>query len=195
MPNSYRSDPELSLREIDDPFTRNNFQKLVDYFTKQNQLLNFQFLDLEFTAAETQRRVLHGLGVIPRDFVRLEISGDGKLTLHRDQFTKDFLFISASGPVRVRFLCGLYWKAPSGNPALSNEEWQAKILTEIQEAPDGTIDGSNTIFELSQTPTNLKLYYDGKFQRLGTHYTLEGKTITMITAPAAGKLLDAVYSY
>jgi hypothetical protein len=188
------STPELQVKEIDDPYLRNNFQKLVDYFAKQNQLLNFQFLDVEFTAAEVKRRVLHGLGVLPRDFVRLEVSGTGKATLHRDLFTKDALFISADGPVRLRFLCGLYWRAESGGLSSSTEDWQAAYASEVTETPQGTVDGTNKIFVLANEPKNLKLFYDGKFQRLSTHYTLEGKTITFVTAPASSKLVDAVYN-
>lgn len=73
-------------------------------------------------------------------------------------------------------------------------------LTEIQEEPSGTRDGSNVTFTLSQTPNNvasLKLYLNGVFQRQGAggQYTISGATITMASPPAANQELDATYFY
>jgi hypothetical protein len=68
----------------------------------------------------------------------------------------------------------------------------------IQEAPTGTINGSNVTFVLSQTPKSnpvVSLYVDGIIQIQGVEYTLSGATITMTTAPALGQTIYAVYSY
>lgn len=70
--------------------------------------------------------------------------------------------------------------------------------TDIQEAPSGSINNSNTAFTLSQTPTAnaaVKLYQDGLILIQGTDYTIASTTITMTTAPDFGQFLYAVYTY
>lgn len=69
--------------------------------------------------------------------------------------------------------------------------------TFYQEAPTGTVNGSNTAFTLPHTPSanaNVSLYLDGILLYLGIDYTLSGTAITMTTAPAVGQTLWAVYS-
>jgi hypothetical protein len=68
----------------------------------------------------------------------------------------------------------------------------------IQEAPTGTVNGSNVTFTVSQIPysaANLSLYQDGIRLRNGVDYSivLSTKTITMTAAPAAGQDLWAHY--
>ena len=45
MPNSYRSDPETSLQEIDDPFTK-QFPKACGLLYKNRTIAQFPILDL-----------------------------------------------------------------------------------------------------------------------------------------------------
>lgn len=71
--------------------------------------------------------------------------------------------------------------------------------TIVQEAPAGTVNGSNVTFTLSFTPLNLNLVdlkLDGVVleQGAGKDYTISGATITMLTAPVAGQSLLALYS-
>lgn len=68
------------------------------------------------------------------------------------------------------------------------------------EAPSGTINGSNVTFTLAQTPQengsaepSVDLYQDGLYQIPGVDYTISGVTITMTTAPALGQSLRASY--
>ena len=74
----------------------------------------------------------------------------------------------------------------------------AAAPTDIQEAPAGVIDNSNTAFTLSQTPVSaasVALYKNGRLLIQGTDYTLAGTTITMTTAPNFAEELYAVYRY
>lgn len=67
-----------------------------------------------------------------------------------------------------------------------------------QEIPAGIVDGSNTTFTITTTPLGagyFTLYLNGIFQRVGTDYSRVGLTITMVTPPAVGQTLDAVYWY
>lgn len=69
--------------------------------------------------------------------------------------------------------------------------------TIYQEAPTGTVNGSNTAFSLPHTPTasaNVSLYLDGLIQYQGTDYSISGSAITMVAAPTSGQSLWAVYS-
>lgn len=71
-------------------------------------------------------------------------------------------------------------------------------LTWVQERTTGTINGTNTAFTLSFTPTSaasVQLKLDGLAleQGSGKDYTISGSTITMLSAPVAGQILIAVY--
>ena len=68
-----------------------------------------------------------------------------------------------------------------------------------QEAPTGTVNGVNTSFTLSSTPTSaacVALFLNGRIQKqAGTsEYSISGATITMVTAPAPGQTLWASYT-
>lgn len=69
----------------------------------------------------------------------------------------------------------------------------------IQAAPTQTPNSSTTSFSLSTAPgvsSEVKLFLDGTLLRQGSglDYTISGSTITMVTAPATGQKLMAVYS-
>lgn len=67
----------------------------------------------------------------------------------------------------------------------------------FNEAPTGTIDGSNVTFTLANTPTanTVQLFLNGLLQRPGAghDYTISGATITMLSAPLTGDILLAHY--
>jgi hypothetical protein len=65
-------------------------------------------------------------------------------------------------------------------------------------SPAGIVDGSNTTFTLSQTPspaTSLALYRNGILQKVTQDYTLSGNTVVFVTAdtPQPGDTLLASY--
>lgn len=66
------------------------------------------------------------------------------------------------------------------------------------ETPGGTVDGVNTVFQLSKSPSpagSLHLYRNGVLQRAGEAYTLTGNSVTFApgNAPQQGDLLTAWY--
>lgn len=64
----------------------------------------------------------------------------------------------------------------------------------FNEAPSGSVNGSNTTFTTSGTPAGLILSKNGVVMKPGgADYTLSGSTITMTSAPATGAVLLATY--
>ena len=64
--------------------------------------------------------------------------------------------------------------------------------------PSGSVNGTNTRFTVSQTPTSGSehVFRNGVLQKGGgVDYTLSGTTITFVTAPESGDLLLASYRY
>lgn len=87
-------------------------------------------------------------------------------------------------------------------PALAQDLWAKYVGTNsgtisfASEQPAGVVNGVNTVFTLSTTPTDansLGLFQDGIFQRPGIDYTLVNQTITMTTPPALAQELWAQY--
>ncbi len=67
-----------------------------------------------------------------------------------------------------------------------------------QGAPTGLINGSNTSYTLSPTPTvsaNVNCFLNGVQQRqgAGTDYTISGATITYLTAPPTNSTLNCLW--
>lgn len=120
--------PKLLVAEIQDISVRKNFEALKTYFEQQNQLLDFKFVEIDITEAVSQMKVRHGLNVIPRDLLRLEITGSGKLTFHRGLFDKTFLVVSATAALHARMLVGLYKDTGAVTLAANAiEEWRATV--------------------------------------------------------------------
>ena len=77
---------------------------------------------------------------------------------------------------------------------------ELKVSAHAEETPTGTINGTNTTFGISNTPsptTSLKLWVDGLLMARPTHYSITGTTITFVSAykPTTGQSLFAAYRY
>lgn len=75
---------------------------------------------------------------------------------------------------------------------------QATPVPVKNEVPSGTLNGSNTVFTLANTPTagSVHLYLNGIRQRAGGQdYSITDDTITFVTAPETGDILLADYRY
>lgn len=71
------------------------------------------------------------------------------------------------------------------------------VVRRISEAV-ATGDGSTTAFTLDEVPTNdasVSLYVDGSLQTITTDYTLDGATVTFVTAPADDTKITAKYTH
>lgn len=101
-----QSNPFLNINLVQDPIARKNFEALDQYFRLQNQLLDFKFFEVVFDAAETGRKVSHGLPFIPLDIIVTRLSGAGEVTFQYGEFTTSELCLDASGPCRIRFFAG-----------------------------------------------------------------------------------------
>ena len=64
------SSPVLAVKEVQDIYLRKNFLNLQNYFSQQNQLLNFKFFEYSFTEAQTNFRFQHGYACFKGDLVR-----------------------------------------------------------------------------------------------------------------------------
>jgi hypothetical protein len=69
--------------------------------------------------------------------------------------------------------------------------------TVTREVPSGNVDGSNTVFNLANTPIagSEMVFLNGSLQNVGAtnDYTISGATITFNTAPTAGYVLLVTY--
>jgi len=65
----------------------------------------------------------------------------------------------------------------------------------VEEAPGGTVDGSNVTFTLSSTPApnSDRFFVNGLRQVKGVDYTISGDTITAAAAPLASDTVWAEY--
>jgi len=73
----------------------------------------------------------------------------------------------------------------------------AEVPTPVAETPTGVIDGANTEFTLSETPSGtagVLVLLDGIMQYNGVDYSVTGDTITFTTAPATGSSIFSYYN-
>lgn len=64
------------------------------------------------------------------------------------------------------------------------------------ETPSGTVNGTNTVFTLAETPGgDVLVFLDGTLQQDGVDYTISGDTITFTTAPSSGAVLTVAVSF
>ena len=67
----------------------------------------------------------------------------------------------------------------------------------VHETPSGLVNGVNTIFTTSQNIASggkaLIVLINGQMQRLGSHYSVFGRTITFTTAPETGDVVFFTY--
>lgn len=82
----------------------------------------------------------------------------------------------------------------SGVAAALANTWVPPV-TGAKETPSGTINGSNLVFTLSQTPDvgTENLFLNGLLQKVTTDYTISGGTITFVTAPISGDIMICTF--
>lgn len=105
-----QANPYLLTQQISDQYIRKNFEQLASYFQNQNQLLDFQFFELVFTAAATGVKQAHGLSYIPLDILVTHMTGTGAVTFDYGSFDSTFMVMNVTGPCRIRFFAGTYSK-------------------------------------------------------------------------------------
>lgn len=135
--------PALSIKEIQDQYIRTNFKNLSQYFARQNQLLNYKFFELNFTAATASYDLVHGLGVLPQDLLMMNVVGEGQINFNFGLSTSSTLNISTTGVVRVRFLLGTYWNYQTSYQFKNTDVWSF-IASPVSSSASTTTAGATT---------------------------------------------------
>lgn len=148
--------PALLIKEINDTYTQNNFKNLREYFNKQNQLLNFNFVEFNFPAAVANQKVAHGLGLIPQDVIVTRITGAGTATLNWSLFDSSNLDITTTDACRIRVFVGSYWNFQT---ALGNSKTDTQDV--YSAAPTATVAAVDTTTTSFTMPSGSVIDYGG----------------------------------
>jgi hypothetical protein len=100
--------PSLNIHAIPDGWLRRNFDAILQYFRRENQLEGFRAYEVIFTEAQENYRVKHGLGFAPKDVLLTRITGVGHVTFHHDETTVTEVVLTASDACEIRFLLGTH---------------------------------------------------------------------------------------
>ena len=120
---SASANPQLYVQQISDLYTRQNFTNLQAYFATQNQMVGFQFFEINETNAVTSKNLAHTLGIIPKDIVHTLITGAGKLTWNYSLFSTTAVNYTTTGAIRVRFFVGTYFNDTSTVQYQKTDSW------------------------------------------------------------------------
>jgi hypothetical protein len=98
---------DLILKDIEDPYIRENFFRLTQFINRQVWFEgDFQLYDVTIPAHTKFFKVRHGLTFIPTDIIPLAVEGDYNFFFRYKDFDAENMYIFATGPVHVRFLAG-----------------------------------------------------------------------------------------
>lgn len=96
------------LKEMDEDSIKQNFELVQSKFKDQKLLMEWEFFDISFDAAVTDRMFKHNLGYQPKDVLVTRLTGPGALTFEYDKFNQSFIKITTTGACRARFFVGTY---------------------------------------------------------------------------------------
>lgn len=100
---------DLLINQVVDPVARENFVKISEYVGSENLLLGqFKFYEIIFTQAETNKKIPHGLGFLPKDIIQTSRTGVGEINWNFDEFDSTYLDVSTSDACVVRAFIGSY---------------------------------------------------------------------------------------
>lgn len=101
--------PRFFLSEIEDEYIRENFKTIQEVLSRATLLKGeFKHFDLSLKNAVTNFRFPHSLGYMPKDLIMTFRRGSGDITWHYDRFNGQFIELTTTGPVEVRFFLGRY---------------------------------------------------------------------------------------
>lgn len=99
----------LLVNEIGDPYSRENFKRLLAEFREQSLLKGkFKFFEITIDGPVTNFKYKHSLGFLPKDILQTSLKGIGTITWNYTKFDKNFLDITTSGSCIVRAFIGSY---------------------------------------------------------------------------------------
>lgn len=98
---------DLILKDIEDPYVRENFFRLSQFINRQVWFEgDFQLYDVTIPREYNDFKVRHGLTFIPADIIPLAVEGNYNFYFKYKDFDTENMYIHAEGPVRIRFLAG-----------------------------------------------------------------------------------------
>jgi hypothetical protein len=98
---------DLILKDITDINIRENFFRLTKFLNSQVLFDGkFEFFDIDIPLVSTSYEIKHGLKFIPVDIILLNVEGDFNYYFEYQNFTRTSIFVTTSGPTRLRFLAG-----------------------------------------------------------------------------------------
>lgn len=106
---------DLILKDIQDPYIRENFFRLSRFLNEQIWFDgDFKFFDITLKSGVQKFKIKHGLTFIPADIVMLAMEGDYNCYFNYNDFDSEYIYVTVEGPVRLRFLAGRF-KSPIKN--------------------------------------------------------------------------------
>lgn len=101
--------PGFILKDIDDPYIRENFKRL-ESFLQDFPLFRgeWRFFELTFSAAVTNEKRAHGLGFTPLDVIQTSVAGAGDITFNHSEFSDTTIDVTTTGACVVRCFIGAY---------------------------------------------------------------------------------------
>jgi hypothetical protein len=97
----------LNLEAIEDPKTRENFEKLLQEFAA-NPFLNgnMRHFELELKSPETYYAFKHNLGFKPEDVFITFVEDGSTVTVEYDLIDRNFIYFTFYTATRIRFFAG-----------------------------------------------------------------------------------------
>lgn len=100
---------DLILKDIQDPYVRENFARISRYLESQTILEgNWRFYLIEVKSSFNNFEFKHNLTFVPKDIIVLSIDGNKNVDFRFDLFTKTSIILSTQGPAVIRILAGSY---------------------------------------------------------------------------------------
>lgn len=100
---------DLILKDIGDVYSRENFFRISNFF-KSIIFSNstFKVFNIDIKNANASFSVKHGFTFIPQDIIVTRIEGDFNFFFRYQEFDRENIYITADGPVRIKFLAGSF---------------------------------------------------------------------------------------
>jgi len=98
---------DLIQKDVQDQYARENFTRIADFINEQILFQGqFKLFDVRIPSATENYIIGHGLDFIPVDIITLYVEGDFSWYFKYQATDRTNIYVSAAGPVRIRFLAG-----------------------------------------------------------------------------------------
>lgn len=114
--------PTMEINQVEDFYSKKNFQSLAAYHREQGQLDGFKFFEITIDDAKEDFKFQHNLGFVPRDVIVTRCTGSGTVTFNYEKFSEQSLSITTTGSVRIRCFVGTYSKDQTADTTKSDPQ-------------------------------------------------------------------------